>query len=225
MKIRSLLSHVGSFPTLSVCGLVVLLLCVPRVSMAQSASQGAVAVEPPVLSAGDVVHIEVWRQPELSGDFTIAADGTIRHPLYRDVHVGSLSLPAAEERVRDFLRQYQTEPQFIMAALLPVSVGGEVNKPDLLSLPPETTVAEALARAGGPTEDGRLDRVRLLRGGEELTLNLSSPEEPLARMLIRSGDQIVVDRRRSLWREVIGPAVGVTGAAASLLIAITRISN
>src|SRR5215218_6153155 len=35
------------------------------------------------LSPGDSVRITVWRKPEFSGDFIVAPDGTISHPLYR----------------------------------------------------------------------------------------------------------------------------------------------
>ena len=35
------------------------------------------------LNPGDQVRIVVWRKAEFSGDFAVAANGTIAHPLYR----------------------------------------------------------------------------------------------------------------------------------------------
>ena len=181
--------------------------------------------EEAMLAPGDMVRIEVWRQPELSGEFAIAADGSIRHPLYRDVQVAGVPLTTAEERLRSFLRQFETTPQFVISPLLAVAVGGEVRQPSLYTLPPEVTIAEAVARAGGPTERGRLSRVRLLRDGRELKLDLTQPDAELAQMPIRSGDQILIGRRRDIWRDYIAPAASVTGAVASVVVAITRLNN
>jgi protein involved in polysaccharide export with SLBB domain len=43
-----------------------------------------------VLSPGDSVRIVVWRKPEFSGDFVVAPNGTITHPLFRAVQVGGI---------------------------------------------------------------------------------------------------------------------------------------
>lgn len=178
--------------------------------------------EETVLSPGDMVRLEVWRQPEFSGEFSIAADGSIRHPLYRDVRVTGVPMRTAEERLRTFLRQFEANPQFVMTPLLSVAVGGEVRQPGLYNLLPEITIAQAIARAGGPTERGRLDRVRVLRGGRELTLDLTRPEAEFSQVSIQSEDQILVERRRNIWRDYIAPVAAVTGAVASVVNVILR---
>ena len=175
-----------------------------------------------MLAPGDLVRIEVWRQPEFSGDFTIAGNGSIRHPLFREVRVAGIPLAAAEENLRTFLRKFESSPQFVLTPLFTVAVGGEVNEPNLYNLPPELTVAEAIARAGGPTDRGRLDRVRLLRNGRETRLDLTRPDVELARMPLRSGDRIMVSRRANIWREYIAPAASVTAAVASIVNALLR---
>lgn len=167
----------------------------------------------------------MWREAELSGDFGIASDGSIRHPLYQDVQITGIPLAIARERVRAFLSDFVTDPQFVITPLLTVAVGGEVNEPNRYSLPPEVTVAEAVAQAGGPTEDGRLDQVRLLRGGREWVLDLTQPDSAMANITIRSRDQLLVGRRRDILREYIAPVASVAGAAASILSAILRARN
>ncbi len=42
---------------------------------------------------------------------------------------------------------------------------------------------------------------------------------------MRSGDQIIVDRKKSLFRDVIQPTLVVVGTIASLGLLIDRISN
>jgi polysaccharide biosynthesis/export protein len=174
------------------------------------------------LRPGDAVRITVWRKPELSGEFAVAGDGSLTHPLYRALRVTGMPLVAAEGRLRTFLQQFETNPEFVMEPLLHVAVGGEVVRPNLYTLRPETSVADAVALAGGPTDRGRRDRVRLLRAGDEVVLDLTRPRPGVATTPIRSGDQILVDRKRAVFRETIGPIVMVAGAAAAILNVILR---
>jgi polysaccharide biosynthesis/export protein len=106
-------------------------------------------------SPGDVVRISVWRQPELSGEFYIMSDGTIVHPLYRGVKVTGIPFTDVEARIRAILAEYEATPQFVIEPLLRIAVGGEVGTPNLYTVPPETTIAQAVALAGGPTREAR----------------------------------------------------------------------
>lgn len=174
------------------------------------------------LRPGDAVRITVWRKPELSGEFAVAGDGSLTHPLYRALRVTGIPLATAEGRVRTFLQQFETNPEFVIEPLLHVAVGGEVVRPNLYTLRPETSVSDAVAMAGGPTERGRRDRVRLLRDGSESVLDLTRPQPGVAATPIRSGDQILVDRKRALFRETLGPIITVAGATAAILNVILR---
>src|SRR6476661_3509710 len=120
------------------------------------------------LNPGDQVRIAVWRNPELSGDFTVAANGTLTHPLYREIQVTGIPISAVEDRLRTFLSRYTTNPQFVISPLVKVVVSGEVRTPNVLSVPPETTVAQAIVLAGGPTAAAQLGHVRLLRDRQEI---------------------------------------------------------
>lgn len=186
------------------------------------AGPGASPRDSLVLRPGDAVRITVWRKPELSGEFAVAGDGSITHPLYRALRVTGMPLGTAEGRLRTFLQQYETNPEFVMEPLLHVAIGGEVVRPNLYTLRPETSVSNAVALAGGPTERGRRDRVRLLRDGGEVVLDLTRPQAGIAATSIRSGDQILVDRKRAVFRETIGPIITVVGATAAILNVILR---
>jgi protein involved in polysaccharide export with SLBB domain len=177
----------------------------------------SLASETPVLLPGDIIRIDVWRRPELSGEFFIGADSAISHPFYQEVKVAHLPVSTAVFLVKSFLEESEENPRVRIEPMLRVAVGGEVRQPNLYSLSPETTVAQALALAGGPTERGRLDRVRVVRGGTEAWLDLTDPAAPLAQMPIRSGDQIMIDRRVPIFREYVLPTLGVVGTVASLV--------
>jgi polysaccharide export outer membrane protein len=175
-----------------------------------------------MLRPGDAVRITVWRKPEMSGEFAVAGDGSITHPLYRSLRVTGMPLATAEGRLRTFLQQFETNPEFVMEPLLHVAIGGEVVRPNLYTLRPETSVSDAVALAGGPTDRGRRDRVRLLRDGREIPLDLTRPQAGVAATPIRSGDQILVDRKHAVFRETIGPIITVAGATAAILNVILR---
>lgn len=182
-----------------------------------------------MLAPGDSVRVVVWRKPEFSGDFVVAPNGTITHPLYRSVQVGGVPFATAEANIRRFLSRFEENPEFVVEPLVRVSVSGEVDRPRVYALRPETTIAEAVAQAGGTTENGNATRVRVLRLEQgqqrQLVVNLNDPAQGAGMTPVLSGDQIVVDRRRNFLREVLVPTLGIIGSIASLGLLIDRVSR
>src|SRR6478609_11381806 len=86
-----------------------------------------------VLTPGDSIRIMVWRKPEFSGDYVVAPDGTITHPLFRTVKVAGLPFAKAEANLRTFLSQFEDNPQFVMEPLIRLAVSGEVTKPTVFA--------------------------------------------------------------------------------------------
>jgi polysaccharide export outer membrane protein len=195
-----------------------------------SAQESRASTGQAVLSPGDSVRIVVWRKPEFSGDFVVAPNGTITHPLFRSVQVAGMPFTNAEANVRKFLARFEENPEFVMEPLIRVAISGEVDKPQVFALRPETTIAEAVARAGGTTELGARNRVRVVRLNpsgeqEQLIVNLTDPTAGYGRIPVRSGDQIIVDRRKSFMKDVLLPTLGVIGSIASLGLLVDRISR
>jgi len=175
-----------------------------------------------VLEPGDMIRIAVWHQPDLSGDFVIGPDGSITHPLYRELKVSGIPIPDVESKIRDFLARSETNPTFVVLPLLRVIVGGEVRQPNVLTLPPRTTVAQAIALAGGPTDRSQLERVRVLRKASVLELDLTKPDGTSRLVEIRSGDQIVVPRRKNFLQDYLAPTASVVAALGSLATLIVQ---
>ena len=90
----------------------VLLLLLAGASPGRALAQEAPAEA--ALKPGDVVRITVWRNPELSGEFRIMADGAIGHPLYQAINVSGVSIPALTTRLREFLSTYGQNPQVVV---------------------------------------------------------------------------------------------------------------
>ncbi len=183
-----------------------------------------------VLTAGDSVRIVVWRKPELSGDFVIAPDGSITHPLYRTVRVAGVPYATAEANLRRFLSGFEENPQFVMEPLVSVAVSGEVARPQIYALRPEMSIGEAVARAGGARERGAPNRTRVLRldpsgRQQQFILDITNPEGGASGFHVRSGDQIIVPERRNFFKDVLLPTLGVIGSLASLGLLIDRYSR
>lgn len=180
-------------------------------------------VAPTALHVGDAIRITVWGNEALSGEFELGDDGMVIHPLYRTLKVAGMPLEQVEAEVRVILQRFETNPAFVVVPLFRVAIGGLVETPNIYTLPPYTTVALAVTRAGGPRPEADLSRVRLLRDGSVILVDLTHPESGSADLRIRSGDQIILDRRQSVWSNYVQPALTAVGSLASIVYVLLRV--
>lgn len=183
---------------------------------AQAAAQAQADAAEPVVQPGDVVRVTVFRKPELSAEMEVGPDGTLTHPLYRQVHAAGATRAELEQRIRAFLTGYEADPAFVVEPLVRITVGGEVRQPGQAVVPPSFTAFQAVAQAGGQTPTGRLDRVLLYRGGTVRTLDLSHPESEGALLRVRSGDVLAVERRGTTFREILAPLASLVTVGLAL---------
>jgi polysaccharide biosynthesis/export protein len=119
----------------------------------------------------DVLTISIWNQADLSGKFTVGADGSISYPLLGALKVAGLQPRAIEALLRSRLADgYLKNPQVTVEVAQFLSkrifVMGEVKLPGPVALTGEMTLLEALTRAGGMTETAGGELV-LLRADRE----------------------------------------------------------
>jgi polysaccharide export outer membrane protein len=121
----------------------------------------ALAQQDYLLVPGDIVRISVFKNPDLSLDARISEGGTIGYPLVGTVPLGGLTLPAAERKIGQMLKDggFVLNPQvnILLTTALGnlVSVIGEVNTAGRYSL--DATgghLSGMLAAAGGVSESG-----------------------------------------------------------------------
>ena len=157
------------------------------------------------LRPGDVLRIVVWRRSEFSGDILVGPNGVLLHPLYQTVHVVNLPPDSVRANIATFLEKYDTSPQFFIEPLFRVLVGGEVRAGGLLSVPQTTTLPQAIALGGGPTQDADMTNVKLLRGHVLTVYDLTNLGLVLDTLHVQSGDQIVVGKKFNFLRDYAGP--------------------
>ena len=199
-----------------------LLFCVASALPAAAQDAPPVADTNTVLHPGDLVRVTVWRNAEMSGDFAVGINGALLHPLYQAVPISGVPMQEVENRLRNFLKKYESDPQIVVMPLLHVTVAGEVGKPSLYNFPRGTSIGEAIALAGGPSADGNIGKVSLFRNNREIKVDLRSPLNAWATQPVQSGDQIIVSRRGSFFRDIFVPLVALTGSVASIINLVRR---
>jgi polysaccharide export outer membrane protein len=171
------------------------------------------------LHAGDLVRLRIWREPDLSGEFTITEHGDVVLP-----KVGLVRLEGSPQAVKaDLVKRYSEylkNPSIDVTVLRRVNVMGAVRNPGLYNVDPTMRVADALAMAGGVDQDGKPDDVRLIRGGQPVEVKMSE-HTLLTNTPLRSGDQLFVPERSWVNRSRGVIAAFIT-AGTSLLIVMLK---
>jgi polysaccharide export outer membrane protein len=114
-----------------------------------------------LLVPGDIMRISVFKNPDLSLDARVSEAGTIGYPLIGAVAVAGLTLPGAEHKIAEMLREggFVLNPQvnILLTQALGnlVSVIGDVNTPGRYSLEAAGGhLSGMLAAAGGIGPNG-----------------------------------------------------------------------
>lgn len=168
------------------------------------------------VNPGDALLITVWRQSELSGEFQVIRDSTLLHPLYKDLKVAGIPLEEVYQRIEDFLRTFEVNPQFVIQPLFRVWIGGDVARSNLYTFPPGTTLRQAVVMAGWAGERANLEEVTLIRDEQEYVADLTKPRSG-GQWPVHSGDQILVNRSFSLWRDTVVPVASVMGTVFTII--------
>lgn len=123
------------------------------------------------LGAGDVVLINVFGEPTLSGAFEIGPGGSIALPILGQINLRGMTLAEAQDFLTQKVSTIVRRPDVTvalneLASVRKVYVTGEVMRTGALNLPFGATLPDALA-AAGPGALADLRRVRLTHPGAE----------------------------------------------------------
>jgi polysaccharide export outer membrane protein len=200
---------------------VLLVLAFAGVASAQSSSgpdpAGAVSAS---IRPGDVVRVRIWREPDLSGEFTVDETGTVVLP---KLGAWTITGESAGALRADLVRAYEkflSHSAVEVTVLRRLLVLGAVRNPGLYTVDQTMTVDDGLALAGGATPLGSPNRVELLRHGQKLPVRLTLRTQ-LGDPSIRSGDQLYVPERSWINRNP-GVFVGIVSAVATTLVLALR---
>jgi len=120
-----------------------------------------------VIGIGDMLSIQVWDQPQISGRMRVRSDGRITLPLINDVTAVGKTPGKLATDIEAGLKSVVLVPKVTVVVEesrpLTISVFGEVAHPGTQPLDGNTGVAQALAAAGGLTVFAHKDRIYVVR--------------------------------------------------------------
>ena len=122
-----------------------------------------------ILGPSDVLRVNVWRNPDLSGEATVRPDGTISLPLVGDVRAAGR--PAGEvraeisKRLQAYLKDDANNVTIAISAINSYRfvVNGNVEHTGVFASNRYVTVSEAIALAGGPNRFASADDAVIIR--------------------------------------------------------------
>lgn len=171
----------------------------PPAAAQETAAPAGDAVHGDLLRPGDVVRLRIWREPDLSGDFPVDEEGFVVFPKIGRRRVTNRSPALLESELLRAYRRYLRNPSIEVVLLRRVNILGAVRAPNVYSLDPTMTVADALALAGGATESGNPEKIEVYRNGQRVPIEINTRTR-IGDAQIRSGDQIYVPERSWLTR-------------------------
>jgi polysaccharide export outer membrane protein len=201
--------------------------CIPLLVLLAVCARGS-SGQGYALGPRDVVKITVWGQQDLSGEFAVGLDGTIRFPLVGPVVASGLTESQLAERLRVLLeKDYLVNPQVFVGVTeyksKKVIVLGEVAKPGAYPLTGDVTLLEILSQAGISSSAGK--EIVLVRVGQKvasagetqttgntikrLSVDKIRSVDPKDNILVEDGDTIFVPKANTFFvlGEVAKPGV------------------
>jgi polysaccharide biosynthesis/export protein len=155
-----------------------------------------------VIGADDTLHIDVWKEPDLTVTLPVRPDGMISLPLLNDIQASGLTPMQLAASITEKLKKYLADPRVTVVVTQMNSqryyVTGEVLHTGAQPLLPNMTVLQALANAGF-TQFANTKGIYLLRQEngkqQKIAVNyrqLVKGEAMGQNIIIKPGDTIVV---------------------------------
>jgi polysaccharide export outer membrane protein len=157
------------------------------------------------LGIDDVFEVRVLGEPDLSGSYRIAADGTVDYPFLGRVSVsgmrsGDMQELIAAKLANGYLKQPQVSVMVKEWHSRKVLVMGQVQKQGSVDYFTNMTIVDAIAAAGGFTGIASKNSVTLRRESKGSVQSKSYPvadisEGRASNVVLRPGDILVVEER------------------------------
>lgn len=156
-----------------------------------------------MVGASDVLHVDVWQEPEISGNVVVRPDGNISLPLINEVKVSGMTPLQIQYQIGLKLTAFVNNPKVTVTVVEIHSkrafITGEVSHPGEYSLNTQVTVLQLIAQAGGFTPFAKTERIVVLRtvNGQQQRLHFKYREVVRGKDIeqninLQSGDTVVV---------------------------------
>lgn len=194
----------------------------PAIALSQSgpSSDRNASAIPGSLGPGDFVYVQIWREPDLSDSVPVNNAGMAVFPKLGPINVTGIRPDSLERLLVHEYSQFLQNPSIRVTVKRRIRVSGSVVRPGSYPMDLTEGIADALNAAGGPTPDGKSDKVELLRGNKRQVIDLSGKSR-MGDTSLRSGDQLFVPQRSWASRNT-GLVIGAIGTVTSIVYLIAR---
>lgn len=164
-----------------------------------------------VLGPGDSLTLTIWGSFSAKHELTVDRNGEVSIPKVGVINVSGLTNDQARDSINKAISRYYKNYELNLTLgkirTIQVFAVGEVENPGSIPVNSLSTVINVLSAAGGPSHNGSLRNVRLVRDGKLIS------EIDLYEMFL-SGDRskdVRLQNGDTIFVPVIGPVVAVAG--------------
>ena len=183
----------------------------PPIPQIPAPEAGGPSVLPPYrVQVGDLLDVKLYLNPELSEEAVVRPDGMISTAVAEDVAAYNRTPAEISATLRDRYRAVLSNPQIavVVHSYAPnrVYVAGEVTSPgEFVTVGPNLTISQAIARAGGVKLSAAQANVFVIRRGPE-----DRPQAFSVRYLdVIDGTHPEADARLAQYDVVYVPRTGI----------------
>jgi len=182
----------------------VALLVMSSIALSQNGPANAAPGAGPeyVIGPDDVLHIAVWKEPDLSATLPVRPDGMISLPLLNDVQASGMTPMQLAGSLTEKLKKYIADPRVTVVVTQinskRIYLVGEVGHTGAIAMLPNMTVLQALSSAG-LSQFANPKKIYVLRNEngkqEKLPVNynrLLKGQDMNRNYVLKPGDTIVV---------------------------------
>ena len=153
------------------------------------------------IGVGDVLHIAVWEEPQLTETAVVRPDGKISMLLVSELNVAGMTPEAAQQALTDELSKFVHKPRVTVTVQeihsRMVFITGEVQRPGAYPLMDTMNVVQLVARSGGLTDFAKQKKVYVLRAANSTRANVNyekvlKGQAPEQNVQLAPGDTVVV---------------------------------
>ncbi len=153
------------------------------------------------IGVGDVLHIAVWEEPQLTETAVVRPDGKISMLLVSELNVAGMTPEAAQQELTEQLSKFVRKPRVTVTVQeihsRMVFITGEVQRPGAYPLMDTMNVVQLVARSGGLTDFAKEKKVYVLRAANSARVNVNyekvlKGQAPEQNVDLAPGDTVVV---------------------------------
>lgn len=173
------------------------------------------------MRVGDRVELIVEGYEALTDTFTIGSARSLVLPEIGEVPLAGVLRSELQPHLANYVGRFIRQPIVHARALVRLEITGAVGRPGYYTIPTDILLSDALMLAGGPQATASLDKVRIMRGAEQIwsaerLRDANIEGRTLDQLSVRAGDNIVVPERRSRLvaiRDVLALVTSLTAVA------------